>query len=104
MAAPDYAVLEFDLAIARDRVRIVEVGKPYDAVAVLDCPAGVVPSLAFGDNKQLVELRVIGQSFDICLPASPTGGADEGLFLSNPPAAGILRLLVSYAGVRIGAV
>lgn len=93
MSAPDYAVLTIDLAILRTNARIVDVGRPVDAVAVLELPVGVAASLAFGDNRPFIPLATKGQSFELCPVAS------EGIFLSNPASAGSLSLLVSFGGL-----
>ena len=91
MSAPDYVILNLDLATARTKAPIVEVGRPYGSVCVIALPAGVAASLAFGTNRQDVPLLTQGQSFEDICPL-----ADEGLFFTNPAAAGILTLYVAF--------
>lgn len=94
MSAPSYAVLQLDLATLRTAERIVEVGRPIDGVTVQNIPAGTLVQVAFGTNKPLVTLKA-GQSFEICPPL------DEGLFLTNPLAAGVLELIISFGGMGV---
>lgn len=94
MSAPDYEILNLDLATARTSAPVVEVGRAYSSVCVLALPAGVAVSLAFGFSKPAIPLLTQGQSFEDICPL-----ADEGLFVSNPAAAGILSLFVSYSGI-----
>ncbi len=91
MSAPDYAVINLDLATARTKLPIVEVGRPYGSVCILALPAGVAVSLAFGQNRQDVPLLTQGQSFEDICPL-----ADEGLFITNALAAGILSIYVAF--------
>lgn len=94
MSAPSYAVLRLDLATARTAERIVEVGRPIDGITVQAIPVGALCQVSFGSNKDLVTLQD-GQSFEIC----PV--LDEGLFLTNPLAAGILELIISFGGIGV---
>lgn len=94
MSSPSYEVLNIDLATARLHAEVVAVGRAYSSVCVLALPAGVAVALSFGTNRPDIPLLTQGQSFEDICPL-----ADEGLFVTNPVAAGILSLFVSYSGI-----
>jgi len=91
MSAPQYTVLTLDLAVARTATPIVEVGRPISSVCVLALPAGIAAALGFGTNKPFVPLLTQGQSFEDICPL-----LDEGLFMTNPVAAGFLILYIGF--------
>lgn len=97
MAAPNYRVIQIDLAVARDANAIPEagVGVEYDGFTVLALPGGNTVSLKCGPSKDNIPLLVAGQSFafkDVC---DNPFIANEGLFITNIAGAGILLLLLS---------
>jgi hypothetical protein len=93
MAKPLYQVLNIDLAVPRDSNAIVEVGVKYDAVKIHQLPAGGGMFLKFGPNPAIPLLRVEELRFlDKC---EHPFFCDEGLFLTNGAAVGILILIVS---------
>lgn len=101
MSAPQYTIVDIDLAIARAAPgeRIVDVGVPVTSWTVLQYPAGAVVSIAVGQNKLPIPLVALGQEMDeICPPC------DEGIFITNPAGAGTVRLYfaLSNAPVNIG--
>jgi hypothetical protein len=105
VAAPDYQVLQLDLANARTAAPIIDVGTKYNAVVVQALPGGAGVSLHFGANKQAVPIAA-GDSWEVhavdgqgCVRA-----ADEGLFMTNPIGAGTVVLVVSGGEVGIGRV
>ena len=103
MAAPDYRVVSFNLATARDRATIVETGTRIIAVMVQAAPAAA--SLHFGANRDPVP-ALTGDSWDTT--AEDENGCpvplDEGLFLTNAAAAGLLTLVVSFGSAGAGLV
>lgn len=106
MSSVNYAVVRLDLATVRSDPgeAIVGVGVAYDAVTVLQLPAGAVISLAFGDNKPQVPLLTQGQTFAFMDACNRPYVVTETLRAVNPVGAGVVVLLVSFGGVRSEAV
>lgn len=103
MAAPDYSRRTFDLAVARDRGTIVDVGLLINGVTVLAVAAGAGAQLHFGAGRDPIDV-VAGDSWDISA-IGPDGcpvPLDEGLFLTNPAGAGSLQLLISFGPIGAG--
>lgn len=95
MSAPNYTIVNLDLAVARDTATGVSIdgtlGAAISSVTVQQLPFGAVVGLKLGPTKQFIPLTVQGQTINIC----PV--ADEGLFVGNPAAGGILILIIWYA-------
>jgi hypothetical protein len=105
MAAPNYLVVNIDLAVARlsgQRVNQMDAGVKYDGVNVLAIPAGALAALAFGSNRQFLPLGFAGQEFEFLDECGRPFKADEGLFVQNPAGAGTLTLLVSLGTISAG--
>lgn len=95
MSAPNYTIAQLDLAVARDTATGVAIdgtlGAVISAITVQQLPFGAVVGLKLGPTKQFIPLTVQGQTITIC------PSADEGLFVGNPAAGGILILIIWFA-------
>src|SRR5690242_19867142 len=97
MARPDYQIVSVDLTTGpKTKLKILDKGQQYNAVAVRAFPAGSTVSLSFYDNGPEVPL-VAGDSFittGLDSNRCPVA-ADEGLFVSFAAGSGLVVLLVS---------
>jgi hypothetical protein len=104
MSSINYRVVQVDLATIRSAPgeNILPVGVAYTGVIVQALPVGAVCSIAFGENKDLIPLSQLGQSFDFTDECGHPFPVDEKLLFQNPVGAGIVVLLVSIAGTSGG--
>lgn len=91
MASPAYDVKNFDLSVARIDERIVDVGVPVDSIAVLGLPIGSTCTIRIGQNRPPIPLLTQGMSIEGVCPNN-----NEGVFLTNGLASGLLVLFVSF--------
>jgi hypothetical protein len=92
----NYNVIRPSLAVANDRLQIVDDAKPFDGFTVVGIPGGTVAWLHVGENAD--PIPVLGLGFSLCFPPET-----RGLFLTNQAGAGTLDILVSYNNVTPGA-
>lgn len=101
MSAPDYRPVTLDLATARNRTTIVDVGTKINHVAVEQVPAGAGAEFHVG-NKEGIPF-VQGEAWDIWADG-PDGcpvAHDEGFFVTNPAGGGELKLVISFGDVGV---
>lgn len=97
MASLNYDRLDIDLAVVRAGVQVIIVGSGYDGVLVAAMPAGAVVSLGFKSSPAgaMIPLTAAGQSFEFVDECGNPYIVDEGLFVTNPAAAGVVTLMIS---------
>lgn len=105
MGAINYRVQNIDLATVRSAPgeRLALPGVAYDAVTVLQLPAGAIVGIRFGDNKDLIPLLQQGQTFRFKDACDNPFAITESLYVENPAGAGIVILLISFAAQDAGA-
>lgn len=91
-----YKLREFDLAVVRDKIAIYDRAIPIATVAVIQLPAGASTALRFGQGNDDIPLLNQGMEFKPCPPER------DGVYLTNPAGAGILKLLVSFEEGEVG--
>jgi hypothetical protein len=95
MPHPPYEVKNFNLATVRNQLPVVAMGPQVETVTILAIPAGVSVSVRMGSASDDIPLLTQGQEISMCPPNS------DGVFLTNPAAAGTLSLLIGYSGISV---